>query len=265
MGKQRQGQPLPRKLYEGPEGCCIPPCSCSSQRDPKPAAFLPYLLSGSLPGFFLPRRRVGTGQRGPPALAPLLTCFSSAGKEREVPPRCSNPAGSSCFLSWETPGSLHKKERAGRRKSRGRRVCKHLPRSSLEQALPLFELEVGTQVALSKQGSVEFGATCATERQQVPPPNPAPWRAWCLAEARGFWDARETLRTVLTSHPQEKSFCWFLQLWEGRGKTQLRFASPGAARQQPRGQCGCAATTDTEWLRRCFYSAQGELTQPWGV
>lgn len=62
-------------------------------------------------------------------------------------------------------GGTEPGDRRRRRKVDGRAgtfpIYKYLPPSSLEEALPLFELEVGTCVALSKEGSVEL-----TEGQQ---------------------------------------------------------------------------------------------------
>lgn len=149
-----EGQAPTGKLDEGTRGCRILPGSCSSQRDPAPAG--PQTCSFSTipvvraPAPLLPPTvldwSAGT-VHGKGVLLPYC-CSSPAspvGREREVPPRCSNPVVDGCFPSWEMPGSLQRRIMlGGRRRRRGEWVCKHLPWSSLEQALPLFELEVGT-------------------------------------------------------------------------------------------------------------------------
>lgn len=96
-------------------------------------------------------------------------------------------------------------------------VRKRLPPSSREEALPLFELEEGTWVALSKEGSGR-----GSDGEQLPF---KPCRGWGLAKAPGFGGTREDLSAVLTSHLQENSLCWFAHLW---GQSQLGAASPGA-------------------------------------
>lgn len=83
-------------------------------------------------------------------------------------------------------------------------IWKHFPPSSQEEALPLFELEVGIWVALSREGSVGL-----MERQQGGAAAPCTLEG--LVPGQGILGHQEDLSTVFTSHLQEHSFCWFLQ------------------------------------------------------
>ena len=167
------------------------PAPAAPSEIPKPAAFLPYLLSGPLPGLFFPRRRSGVPARHrakgsscpTAALHLLLLRWGESGKCHPVALTQRSTAAS--HLGQRQAPCVRGIELGGRRRRREwcLPVCKHLPQSSLEEALPLFELEVGTRMALNKQGSAELGAMYATSHGEAagaagPPLHPGGSGAW---------------------------------------------------------------------------------------